>query len=662
LISRWKSFYQTGERVKRQSAKIGLPGDPRIWIGVNYWSRTGGPLMWRSYDPEVVVEELRAMRDHGMTVTRSFFYWPDFMPTPDTLDEELVARFGDFLDRHLALGMSSIPTFIVGHMSGQNWDPAWRQGRDLFGDVWFVARQAWYVRELTSRFKDHPAVAGWLLTNEIPLYGDWPSRGIGTLKAEEVSAWAQILIDAVRAGGGHQPVSVGDGAWGVEVTGADNGFRVREMAGLVDFLGPHVYRMETDAVRQHLGAAFVCELLDLGGKPVIMEEFGLTSDYTSEANAAHYYRQIMHNTLLAGATGWLAWNNTDYDDLYDAEPYRHHPFEMHFGLIDAAGRPKAQALEVRDFAATVRRVDLARCVRPDASVALVVSSFLDSRYPFTQPEDASVVFDVGRQAYVAAREADLTVGVARESDGLPDDCDLYLLPSAKQLTAPAWRALLGRARDGATVYASYFAGVHATQRGPWWPDLDGMFGVRKSSRYGLVEPIHEDEVRVTMTADLGDLRAGTELVFPVAGTANSRSFLPVEPAGAEVLARDGHGRPALLRHATGRGAMVLATYPFEYMAAATPAANPEPTWRLYRALARAAGVIPVVSFDTPLVNASLMRHEDGRAFVWCVSQSDTETAATPVVTSGVLRDAGGQDVTQVVLPPYGVIVLELHAA
>src|SRR5665647_1256414 len=91
------------------------------------------------------------MLENGMTLTRSFFYWPDFMPTPDTIDESLVAKFRDFLDRHHARGMHSIPTFIVGHMSGQNWDPAWRGGRDLFSDVWFVARQAWYVRELTAR-------------------------------------------------------------------------------------------------------------------------------------------------------------------------------------------------------------------------------------------------------------------------------------------------------------------------------------------------------------------------------------------------------------------------------------------------------------------------------------------------------------------------------
>ena len=276
--------------MKRHSAAVMLDGAPQIWIGANFWSRTGGPLMWRSYDGAVIDSELDFMRENGMTLTRSFFYWPDFMPTPDTIDETLVAKFRDFLDRHHARGMHSIPTFIVGHMSGQNWDPACRGGRDLFSDVWFVARQAWYVRELTARFKDHPAVAGWLLTNEVPIYGDWQSRGVGVLDPDVVTAWAQILIDAVRAGGGTQPVSVGDGAWGVEVTGEDHGFRVRNLTPLVDFLGPHMYGTETDQVRQHLRGAFVCELLSGRDRPVVMEEFGLTSDFTSDQNGAHYYR------------------------------------------------------------------------------------------------------------------------------------------------------------------------------------------------------------------------------------------------------------------------------------------------------------------------------------------------------------------------------------
>jgi hypothetical protein len=56
--------------------------------------------MWRGYDPAVVREELRVLRDHGLSVTRSFFFWPDFMPEPDAVDEQMAARFADFLDRH----------------------------------------------------------------------------------------------------------------------------------------------------------------------------------------------------------------------------------------------------------------------------------------------------------------------------------------------------------------------------------------------------------------------------------------------------------------------------------------------------------------------------------------------------------------------------------
>ncbi|MET9256486.1 cellulase family glycosylhydrolase [Streptomyces sp. NPDC003717] len=640
----------------RNAAQLGTPDRPVIWVGVNYWSRTGGPLMWRSYDGTVVDEELRTLKDHGITLTRSFLYWPDFMPEPDRLDPVMLDRFDDFLDRHARAGMTSIPTFLVGHMSGQNWDPAWREGRDVFADPWFVERQSWYVRECARRWKDHPAVAGWLLSNEIPIYADWRSRGIGTLDHRQVTAWAKTLIGAVREAGAEQPVSIGDGAWGVEMTGADNGFRLRDLEELVDFQGPHVYRMDDDQVRQHLGAAFTCELVGTGGKPVVMEEFGVSSDYTSEEHAAHYYRQTLHHTLLAGATGWIPWNNTDYDALADQEPYSHHPFEMHFGLTDDTGAPKKQLLEVRDFARTLAEVDIARLTRPDTRISLVVSSYLEKRYPFTQPEDAAAVLSATRQAYVVAREADLPVGVAREADGLPGDSALYLVPSTKQLTAPTWRALREAAERGATVYASWFAGTHVVQRGAWWPKLDETFGVAKQLRYGLTDPITDDTLHLTFEQDFGDLAAGTRLAFAVGGTEHSRTFLPVEPRGAEVVATDAHGRPALLSHRVGAGRLVLATYPLEHMAAVTPAVNPEPTWRLYAALAAEAGARPEVSVPDGRVVTGEMAHADGHRVVWFLSQHPEHLTVTPRVDAGVLEDLDGKEITSVELPPFGVLV------
>src|SRR5207249_3335581 len=160
------------------------------------------------------------------------------------------------------------------HMSGENWDPAWRCGRDLYSDVWMVARQAWFAGEMVRRFGSHPAVCGWLVSNEMPIYG-------GKAPRETITSWAQIVIDAVRAAGGTQPVSLGDGAWGIEVSGNDSGYSVADSARLCDFLGPHVYPHEDDPVRVHYAAAWACELAGTYGRPVVLEEFGVSSAFYS---------------------------------------------------------------------------------------------------------------------------------------------------------------------------------------------------------------------------------------------------------------------------------------------------------------------------------------------------------------------------------------------
>ncbi|GLW67634.1 hypothetical protein Arub01_58770 [Actinomadura rubrobrunea] len=80
------------------------------------------------------------------------------------------------------------------------------------------------------------------------------------------------------------------------------------------------------------------------------------------------------------------------------------------------------------------------------------------------------------------------------------------------------------------------------------------------------------------------------------------------------------------------------------MAAATPLVHPEPTYRIYDALARLAGVRRPVTVPDPRVSADVLVHADGRRFAVLVSQADTELAiAHPDVT----------------LPPYGARVVEL---
>jgi endo-1,4-beta-mannosidase len=638
----------------RNFAKVSHAGKPVSWLGANFWSRAGGPRMWSRYDASVVREELTVLRDHGLTMTRSFLYWPEVMPAPHQLDNEQLAHFGAFLDLHAELGLTTIPTFLVGHMSGQNWDPSWRHGRDLYSDTWMVAQQAWYIRTVVERWSDHPAVSGWLISNEMPNYG------IGA-QTETVTSWAELMIQAVRAAGGTQPVSLGDGAWGIEVTGKDNGFSVRELGALVDFVGPHVYRMETDVVRQHLKSAFICELAAVGGKPIVLEEFGLSSDFASAENSGHYYRQQLHLSLLGGSTGWIAWNNTDYDDLIGQAPYSHHPFEMHFGITTADGTPKTPLLELQEFRRVLDAIDVTGCERAPAQAALVVSSYLETGYPLANEQDRTLVFGALEQAHIAAREADLALGFVRESDGIQQGYKLYLVPSTKQLTGPSWLRLGELAQQGATVYVSYCAGENDAQRGPWWAATEELFGVRNKLMYGLADPIEDDEAVLTFEVDFGSIKAGQTLTFRVGGGPNGRAFLPVEVTDGHVVARDRHGRPAIVIRPRGSGAMVLSTYPLEHLAAASARVNPEQTWRLYSALAVLAGVDVTVTVDSPEVLVDGLVHRDGRRFVWLVSESDTPLVVQPRLPAGgwLIPLGGGERVENVELDAYGVKVLQL---
>ncbi|MGZ4432014.1 MAG: glycoside hydrolase 5 family protein [Trebonia sp.] len=640
--------------MRRNAARVLSGGAPVGWLGANFWSRTGGPLMWRRYDPAVVAAELGVLRAYGLTMTRSFCYWPDFMPGAWEIDGTMTARFTNFLDRHAELGMTTIPTFIVGHMSGENWDPAWRGGRDLYADVWMVGRQAWFAAEMVRRYKDHPSVAGWLVSNEMPLYG-----GSAT-DHEIVATWARLIRDAVRAAGGHQPFSLGDGAWGIEVTGNDNGFRLADIAGLVDFLGPHIYPVGDDPIRQRYAAALACELAGTFGKPVIMEEFGVSSDFADDSRAAVYYRHVLYNTLLAGATGWIAWNNTDYD-LPEQDPYRHHAFEQRFGLTDSGGTPKATLGEMRDFSAALARIGYQACDRAATDIALVVPGYLDTRYPFTSPAAPAAIAKALHQSYVSARLADLPPQLTRETTGIEPGARLYLAPSVQQFLAPTAGVLQDLADGGACVYVSYSAGDTAWHRGPSYGRMNDLFGVRHRLDVGLADPVTDEVVELTFTRDFGGLAAGTTLAFRAAGSEHSRSYLPVEPAAADVIATDAHGRPALLRRQAGRGSLVLCTYPVEYMAAVTPRVNPDATVTLYGALAAEAGVRRPVTVGDPRVACDLLVRDDGARFAVLASHAGERLTVRPRLGEGerlaTLDEA--EVVETVTMSPFGIIVLEV---
>jgi len=253
--------------------------------------------------------------------------------------------------------------------------------------------------------------------------------------------------------------------------------------------------------------------------------------------------------------------------------------------------------------------------------------------------------------------ADLPVALTRESDGIGQDARLYLAPSVQQMLASTGAVLERLAAGGACVYVSYAPGVGGSHRGPWYGRLNQMFGVRHLLDVGLGDPVEDDLVRLTLRRDFGGLMAGTTLRFAAAAHPGS---LPTEPDGAEVLAADAHGRPALLLRNTGSGSLILCTYPLERMAALTARVNPDDTVNLYDALARHAGVRRPVTVADQRVACDTLIRDDGALFAVLASHAAEALTVTPELGGGELTTLDGEEAAGgVAIDPFGIKVLRI---
>jgi hypothetical protein len=189
--------------------------------------------------------------------------------------------------------------------------------------------------------------------------------------------------------------------------------------------------------------------------------------------------------------------------------------------------------------------------------------------------------------------------------------------------------------------------------------MNSLFGVEHQLDVGVIDPIEDDVVELTLSRGFGGLPPGTALTFRADGSANSRAFLPVIPAGAEVIAADAHGRPALLLRRVGDGNIILCTYPIEHMAAVTPRVNPDATVALYDALASHAGVRRPITVDDPRVTCDMLVRDDGARFAVLASHAAEPLDLKPVLGEpGSLTTLSGLDAGgTVAIEPFGVALL-----
>ena len=359
------------------------------WIlGINYWPRRKAMYWWKDFDPGEVHEEFAQIATWGLKLVRVCLLWEDFQPRPDQIDAKSLANLRTVLDIAAELDLLVMPTLIVGNMSGAIWLPAWtlseittpiaytqlaagrptdRVARDLYGEPSMLRAQARLADAVAACLSGHPALWGYDLANEIDAAQRPRSDDAGWL-------WFCLLAGVLKARDPLHPVTYG--AHPPSLT-ERNGLRIDDMAPHLDILSMHGYPLYSDEADGPLDPEFVpfvtALTTALGGKPTMMQEFGLCTaapgepshsiqdDFlgqprpqflASEEDAAHYYDAVVRRLHAQHVPGALAWCYADYvPGLWDRPPIARAIRERTFGLVRADGSEKP-AVDVLRRAAT----------------------------------------------------------------------------------------------------------------------------------------------------------------------------------------------------------------------------------------------------------------------------------------------------------------------
>jgi hypothetical protein len=606
-----------------QSHPLVQPG--QFVVGCNYWASHAGTRMWADWQPEVVRQDLRRLRQGGLQVLRVFPLWPDFQPLallrpgaeqpeyrhgeaplPDDpcgqagLSALMMERFATFLDLASAQGLRCIVGLITGWMSGRLFVPPALEGLNVLTDPMALRWQVRLVRHMVTTFRRHPAILAWDLGNEC--------NCMGPATRDQAYAWTALITQTIRAADATHPVV--SGMHSLSPAGSWSPF---DQGELTDVLTTHPYPVFTphcdqdpvNTIRTALHSTAESRFYaDLGGRPCLCEEIGtLGPMISSEPVAADFARTALFSLWANDCHGLLWWCASDQTHLEHA-PYDWCAVERELGLLRVDGRAKPVLKTMHAFRQMLDGLPF-RSLPPRTEEAVCI---------LTEGQDT---WGVAYSTFVLAKQAGFDLTFQHASQPVRD-APFYLLPCLTgHHMIPRRRLLdlLARVEAGATLYVSLDSGLPS--------GFEALTGLEPQTR------------------ERG--RAPGDIAFEGIEGLDAMPNRGVFKAGfratrATVLGREADGNPAFTVAPYGRGRVYFLAVPLEMTLAQTPgafhAAAAAPCWRLYQHMAGSVLKHRAVRKSHPLVGLTEHRVDPSRRIVVIVNHSPRPLRETLVVNPG----------------------------
>jgi hypothetical protein len=678
--------------VKRGPHYLTHRGRSILPVGAHFVPVQGPDWPWR-VGAEAFDQAFGAMAAAGLDAVRIDLLWEAVEPSPERYDDDHLRRLDAVLAGARRHGLWLHPTlFIGGEVGDAYWDIPWREERHPHRDPEMRRLQAAHAGMLARRWRGDTTIMAWDLTDEPPfwLFSDTTD--------EDAREWTGQLVKAIRAEDPEHLITIGTS--GQEVGWGP--FRADVVADLLNFACVHPYPiyqpdLYPDALlgpRMTHAAAFETAFASGAGRPVMVHEYGASSAQFDPEAIAAYDRLLAWSSLGRGSVGFFAWCWTDAEPrAYGRAPYVRQPHETQFGVTDWQGALRPRGRVLSELARTVRGMDLdanASFGPAPAPAAMVVPheyvrpydpeayGLFEGSSGLYRPSESvwsprrDSFSDVGPlvrawlNGYVMAARADIPVAFVREQlDGTWPEARLLLVPAPLASTTISlwhvrtnyWSGASPFFAQGGVLYLSCSADVAI-------PEMEELAGCRLIDRAPAGRP-----PVLRFVAPWGPFRHGDELLLPEDdGTLGTRG-VRLALAGAEPVAVDADGGPALVVARRGNGHAVTCAFPAELLLARIPDAHgpSDGSWGLYGGLADLAGARGPVAVEHPDVTvgallgpggglASLTNHSGAALEVDVRLPAEAHDACLVQPTGSVPAETN-QETVHVALNPYGATVL-----
>ena len=627
----------TLQKANLQGNYFSTSGHSFLAVGAHWIPAVAGlqwPLQW---DAASVENDFKIMKELGYNTVRFDLFWAWFEPYPGEYNPKAFEQLDYFIQLAHKYEIYLHPALFIGGEVGEAfWDVPWRKGRHLHSDAEMLRLQTNHAAEFGRRYAEEPAIIAWDLTDEPPFWIELKS----TTDAMAIN-WTRLIAGAIRRYDKNHAICVGTSMEDI----GHGPFRPDNLREEVDFYTVHPYSIYAPwlfpdamvSLRQTYCGEFQTLLSGGAGHPVMVHELGASSAQYTPQNVAAFDRTSMYSSLGIGANGFLLWCYTDAAPiLYAKAPYLRAPHETQFGMTTWDHKVLPQGQAFTSFSKVTGQMNLDGIRPAKADLAIMVpyewqkpaGDFSKMGLAGSETTPYTSVYDGGAvegdeparheqenawltgswlSSMILSRQAGYKPEFAREYESL-EGKNAIVLPSPLTSTelplahvhTSFWKKVTAYVQKGGAVYASVCADAAI-------PEMSQIFGAR------LADHLPASEVTLKVVRPFGCLKVGDAFHYQCMSSEPRSWGATLELDGAEVIAEDQNGNPAIVCYQAGKGKALLCAYPIEVYLAVEPAAfeHENLSYKLYRAFMEWAGIKPLVDSHAPAVETAVLSNEVG---------------------------------------------------